>query len=151
MKCPYCGHADSSVLDSRDAEDFEITRRRRECSKCGKRFTTYERVEMVNLLVHKKDGKSQQFERNKLEGGIVRACEKRPVTRERIGQLVDEIERELRRKKSTEIASKEIGEIVMRKLKTIDKVAYIRFASVYREFADVEDFEDELHKLLKRK
>lgn len=151
MKCPYCGHSETSVLDTRDAEDFEITRRRRECDKCHKRFTTYERVEMVHLLVHKKDGKSQQFDREKLEGGIQKACQKRPVSQERIEQMVDEIERELRSRKTTEVTTREIGELVMRKLKQVDKVAYIRFASVYREFADVEDFETELHTLLKKK
>ncbi len=151
MKCPYCGHTETSVLDSRDTEDFEITRRRRECDKCRKRFTTYERVEMVHLLVHKKDGKSQQFDRKKLETGIRKACEKRPVGEDKIEQMVDEIERELRRRKTTEVSSAEIGELVMKKLKAVDKVAYIRFASVYREFADVEDFEKELHGLLKKK
>ncbi|MFH1106431.1 MAG: transcriptional regulator NrdR [Candidatus Micrarchaeota archaeon] len=151
MKCPYCGHAETSVLDSRDAEDFEITRRRRKCEKCSKRFTTYERVEMVDLLVHKKDGKTEHFDRKKLEAGIRKACEKRPVSQEKIDKMADEIEMELRRRKSTEVSSAEIGELVMRKLKAVDKVAYIRFASVYREFADVEDFETELHRLLKKK
>ena len=151
MKCPYCGHAETSVLDSRDAEDFEITRRRRQCDKCKKRFTTYERVEMVDLLVHKKDGKTEHFDRAKVESGIVKACEKRPVPKEKIGKMVDEIEMELRRKKTTEVSSAEIGELVMKRLKAVDKVAYIRFASVYREFADVEDFEKELHVMLKKK
>ncbi|MFH1199655.1 MAG: transcriptional regulator NrdR [Candidatus Micrarchaeota archaeon] len=151
MKCPYCAHPETSVLDSRDADDFEITRRRRECDKCKKRFTTYERVEMVDLLVHKKDGKSEHFDRSKLEKGITRACEKRAVAKEKIEEMVDEIERELRRKKTTEVTSAEIGELVMKKLKAVDKVAYIRFASVYRDFTDVEDFENELHRLLKKK
>ena len=150
MRCPYCGHSETKVLDSRDAEELEITKRRRECEKCEKRFTTHERVEMIDLEVVKKDGKKEPFNREKMEAGMKRACEKRPVTHEQIETAADEIERELRKLETTEIPSKKIGELVMNKLKKLDKVAYIRFASVYREFTDLEDFESELHKLLKK-
>ena len=149
MKCPYCGNTETDVIDSRDAGDLAAVRRRRECSKCEKRFTTYERVESVELIVIKKDGRREPFNREKLMAGIVRACEKRPVSHEKIEEAVEEIEMELRKKDTTEISSKVIGELVMKKLKRLDKVAYIRFASVYREFADVEDFGKELKGLLK--
>ncbi|HLC48405.1 MAG TPA: transcriptional regulator NrdR [Candidatus Norongarragalinales archaeon] len=150
MRCPYCGHMETKVLDSRDAEDLAVTRRRRECEKCEKRFTTYERVEFLDLVVRKKDGKTEPFDRKKIESGIVKACEKRPVSREKIEETVDEIERDIRKKEGTEISSIEIGEMVIEKLKKLDKVAYIRFASVYREFADLNEFESEVKKLLKK-
>jgi transcriptional repressor NrdR len=149
MRCPYCKHEKSKVLDSRDSED--ITRRRRKCLKCSKRFTTYERVNGVQMTVVKKDGKREQFSREKLLTGILKACEKRPIGRDIIDNIVDEIDNELRAKKSTEINSKEIGELVMKKLRKLDKVAYIRFASVYREFTDLTSFEDELRKLIRKK
>ena len=149
MKCPYCAYEENQVLDSRDSEDLSSVRRRRECLKCGKRFTTYERVEMVDLFIIKKDGRREQFERNKLLVGIQRACEKRPISIDTIEDTVDEIEQNLRKRKTTEIPSKVIGEIVTRRLKAIDKVAYIRFASVYRAFEDVESFEKEVQNLLK--
>lgn len=151
MKCPYCAYFDTAVLDSRETEDLSSIRRRRECLKCGKRFTTYERIEMVNLIVIKKDGRREQFARDKLLGGFRKAVEKRPVSTDLIEKVVGEIEAELRGKDSIEIPSREIGEIVMKKLKTIDKVSYIRFASVYRSFEDLESFEKEVRSLLKDK
>ena len=151
MKCPYCGHADTDVLDSRDSNGREAIRRRRECTKCKKRFTTYERPEMAELVVIKKDGRREQFDRNKIRVGIEKACEKRPIPRETIEDMVEDIERELRKRDSTEVPSKLIGELIIKKLKKIDKVAYIRFASVYREFADVESFKKELQDLMKKK
>jgi transcriptional repressor NrdR len=147
MRCPYCGSEDLKVLDKRTSDEKSIWRRR-ECLKCGKRFTTYERVGSVDLIVIKKDGKRRErFDRSKLKSGILKACEKRPVTNEAIEKIVDEIEAELRGEDSIEIPSKKIGELVMKKLKKLDKVAYIRFASVYREFEDIESFQDELKKL----
>jgi transcriptional repressor NrdR len=150
MRCPYCAHLETKVIDSRDAEDVEVTRRRRECEKCEKRFTTYERVEMVDLYVIKKDGKREPFSREKLLSGITHACEKCNVSHEQMEKVVDEIERQLRMREGTEVQSTVIGDLVMKKLKGIDKVAYIRFASVYREFADIADFQEELQKLLKK-
>ncbi|MFH1442976.1 MAG: transcriptional regulator NrdR [Candidatus Micrarchaeota archaeon] len=150
MRCPYCGHMETKVLDSRDAEDLAVTRRRRECEKCTKRFTTYERVEFLDLVVRKKDGKTEPFDRKKIESGLLKATEKRPISREKIEETVDEIERDIRKKETTEISSSEIGAMVMEKLKKMDKVAYIRFASVYREFADLDEFEVEVKKLLKK-
>ena len=149
-KCPYCSHAETKVVDSREAEDLSSVRRRRECFKCGKRFTTYERTELVELRIAKKDGRREQFDKNKLIAGMVKACEKRPVSAETIARAADEIERELRRMDETEVKSSAVGEMVMQKLKKIDKVAYIRFASVYRSFADVESFEEEAKKLMKK-
>ena len=149
MKCPYCAHEENQVLDSRDSEDLSSVRRRRECLKCGKRFTTYERVELVDLFVIKKDGRREQFDRNKLLVGLQRACEKRPVSMATIEETVDEIEQTLRKLKTTEVPSKSIGEKVIKRLKALDKVAYIRFASVYRSFEDVESFEKEVQSLLK--
>lgn len=143
--------SETKVLDSREAEDDDVTRRRRECLKCSKRFTTYERIEMVDLLVLKKDGKAEQFNREKLVKGLRRACEKRPITNDKIEKVVDQIEATLRRKKKTEVKSSLIGELVMKKLKSLDKVAYIRFASVYRDFTDITSFQKELKELLKEK
>lgn len=151
MKCPYCSYYDTSVLDSRDSEDLGSIRRRRECLKCEKRFTTYERVDMVNMFVLKKDGRREQFDRKKLMTGMLKATEKRPVTMDQIEKAVDEIERELRRRESIEIPSADMGEVVMNKLKTLDEVAYIRFASVYRSFDNLETFEKEVKSLLKNK
>jgi len=130
--------------------ELEITRRRRECRKCKKRFTTYERVETIGLVVIKKDGRRERFSRDKLLAGVQRACEKRPISQERIERLVEEVERELRNMDTLEVESRRIGELVMRKLKKLDKVAYIRFASVYRSFADIESFENELRALRKK-
>ena len=141
MKCPYCSHSETSVMDSRDSDDFSTIRRRRECENCRKRFTTYERSEMATLIVVKKDGSRQTFDRQKLITGMMKACEKRPVSLDMIEKAVEDIERDLRGRDSIEIESKIIGNLVMKKLKAIDKIAYIRFASVYRQFEDVESFE----------
>lgn len=148
MKCPYCNHEDTEVVETRDSEDLGTTRRRRGCSKCSKRFTTYERVENVSLIVIKKDSRKEQFDRGKLKHGILKACEKTLAGIEDIEKIVDEVERELRGFDSVEVESKKIGQMVAIRLKKIDKIAYIRFASVFRRFVDVEDFEKELHKLL---
>lgn len=151
MKCPYCRYYDTSVLDSRDSEDLSSIRRRRECLKCEKRFTTYERVDMVDLIVLKKDGRREQFDRKKLITGMLKATEKRPVSMDQIEKAVDEIEMELRKRESIEIPSPEMGEVVMNKLKKLDEVAYIRFASVYRSFDDLETFAKEVKSLIKDK
>lgn len=151
MKCPYCNYYDTSVLDSRDSEDLASIRRRRECMKCEKRFTTYERVDMVDLIVLKKDGRREQFDRKKLLTGMLKATEKRPVSMDQIEKAVDEIERELRQRETIEIPSADMGEVVMNKLKSLDQVAYIRFASVYRSFDNLESFEKEVKSLLKDK
>lgn len=149
MKCPYCGSKDTEVVETRDSEDLETIRRRRECLKCNKRFTTYERIENVNLIVIKKDGKREQFDRDKLKSGIIRSCEKTKVSLEDIEKIVTEIERELRGEAGVEVESKKIGQMVATRLKTLDKVAYIRFSSVFRRFVDVEDFEKEVKRLIK--
>lgn len=148
MKCPYCYHNDSEVVETRDSEDLATTRRRRECTKCAKRFTTYERIEFIPLIVIKKDGKKEQFERQKLKLGIIKACEKTLVGIEDIERVVQEVEKELKGFETVEVDSKKIGQMVATRLKKIDKIAYIRFASVFRRFVDVEDFEKELQKLL---
>lgn len=148
MKCPYCQNQETEVIETRDSEDLSSTRRRRECLSCKKRFTTYERVESAPLVVLKKDGRREQFDRGKLKMGIVKAAEKTMVSLEEIEKAVEETVRELKNFESTEIPSKAIGQLVMKKLKNLDKVAYIRYASVYRKFADLEDFEKELKKLL---
>ena len=149
MKCPYCADNENQVLDSRDSEDLSSVRRRRECLKCGKRFTTYERIQMIDLAIIKKDGRREQFDRNKLLIGIKKACEKRPISLDTIEETVDEIEQDLRKRETTEIPSRAVGELVMRRLRVLDKVAYIRFASVYRSFEDLESFEKEVRSLLK--
>jgi len=149
MHCPYCGSKDTEVVETRDSEDLETIRRRRSCLKCKKRFTTYERVENVNLVVIKKDRKREQFERDKLISGIIKSCEKTRVPIDDIEKIVTEIERELRSADSVEVESRQIGQMVANKLKKIDKVAYIRFASVFRRFVDVEDFEREVRRLIK--
>src|SRR3972149_5348134 len=148
MKCPYCGSKDSEVVETRDSEDLETIRRRRACLKCQKRFTTYERVENVHLVVIKKDGRREQFNRDKLRSGILRSCEKTRVSLEDIERIVTEVERELRGADSVEVESKKIGQMIALRLKKIDKVAYIRFSSVFRRFVDVEDFEEEVRKLI---
>jgi len=150
VKCPYCGSLENRVIDKRESEDQKAIRRRRECAKCEKRFTTYERVETLDLLVIKKDGTREPFDRNKVRSGVIKACIKRPVTAEQIDKLVDEVEAEIRLKPEKEISSKKIGEMVISKLKKLDKVAYIRFASIYREFTDLVDFQKALRGLLKR-
>lgn len=149
MKCPYCASSETEVVETRDSEDLETIRRRRACLKCNKRFTTYERIETVNLIVIKKDGKREQFDREKLRSGIFKSCEKTKVSLEKIEKIVSEVERELRGGESLEIESKKIGQMVANKLKKIDKVAYIRFSSVFRRFVDVEDFQKEVKRLIK--
>jgi len=148
MKCPFCGHVEDKVVDSRGSHDGVSIRRRRECLKCGKRFTTYEQVEEQPLMVIKKDGRREPFDRHKLLAGLVKACEKRPVGMDDLEGLVDELERELSQQFEREAPSREIGERVMRRLHALDPVAYVRFASVYREFKDVEQFMRELKDLL---
>ena len=148
MKCPYCGNPDTRVIDSRPADDNNSIRRRRSCDECGKRFTTYEKVETIPLIVIKKDNNREAFDRSKIEAGVLRACYKRPVSAEDIKRTVDEIELEVVNREEKEIPSNLIGEIVMDKLKLLDPVAYVRFASVYREFKDVTTFMDELKTFL---
>ena len=143
MRCPFCNAEDTKVTDSRDSDVFE-TRRRRECEKCGKRFTTYERIEQSPIIIIKKDGRREKFSREKLKSGMMRACEKRDVSVEKIDQAINEIENSLRNEDKTEIPSRLIGELVIKKLKKLDKVAYIRFASIYKDFEDVKDFEKEI-------
>jgi len=150
MKCPYCSNKETKVLDKRETEDLSVTRRRRECLKCRKRFTTYEKIEETELVIVKKDSKRERFDRHKLLTGILKACEKRPVSMEKIESAVKDIELELREKGDKEVPSKKLGQLVMKKLKALDKVAYIRFASVYREFQDLESFREELGKLQKK-
>ncbi|MDZ4228508.1 MAG: transcriptional regulator NrdR [Candidatus Levybacteria bacterium] len=149
MKCPYCGSNETEVVETRTSEDVDTIRRRRECLRCEKRFTTYERIENINLVVIKKDGKREQFDRDKLKRGIARSCEKTTVSIEQIEKIVSEIERELRSAESVEVESKKIGQMVAIKLKKIDKVAYIRFSSVFKRFVDIEDFEKEVRRLIK--
>ncbi len=149
MNCPYCGKPDTKVIDSRPAEDGYSIRRRRSCDACGKRFTTYEKVETIPLIVIKKDNTREQYNRGKLERGVLQACYKRPVPAEDIQKAIDDIEAKVFSLEEKEIPSSEIGEIVMDRLKDLDEVAYVRFASVYREFKDVNTFMDELNKILK--
>ena len=151
MKCPFCSFADTRVIDSRPADDNNSIRRRRVCDECGKRFTTYEKDETIPLIIIKKDKNREQYDRAKVEAGVLRACHKRPITAEQITNLVDEVETEIFSLEDKEIESRVIGELVMNKLKDIDDVAYIRFASVYREFKDVNTFMDELKQVLNKK
>jgi transcriptional repressor NrdR len=148
MKCPYCGYIDSKVIDSRPAEDGTTIRRRRECLACQKRFTTYEIMERMPLVVVKRDGSRQAFDKMKVMNGMLRACEKRPVPLGKLEEIADEIENELQGALEREISTKEIGEMVMGHLKDLDEVAYVRFASVYRQFKDINTFMDELTKML---
>ncbi len=148
MKCPYCGYLESKVVDSRPIDEGERIRRRRECMRCQKRFTTYEQVESLPLVVIKKDNSRQAFDRRKLLGGMLRACEKRPVPLSALEKAVDEIENTLQSSLEREVTSKRVGELAMEKLKEIDEVAYVRFASVYRQFRDINTFLEELNRLL---
>ena len=148
MKCPYCGSSESKVVDSRPTVEEAAIRRRRECEKCSKRFTTYEKIEEMPLIIVKKDGSREAYQRSKMLNGILRACEKRPISISTIEQMADEIEKELYNSMEKEIDSKKIGEMVMSKLKQIDDVAYVRFASVYRQFKDINIFLEELNKLI---
>jgi transcriptional repressor NrdR len=148
MRCPFCGHADTKVIDSRPTEEGQAIRRRRECEACGKRFTTYEKVEEITLMVVKKDGSREAFDRNKMMNGIIKACEKRPVPMADIEKIANDIERGLSNMMEKEMESTIIGEFVMEHLKDLDDVAYVRFASVYRQFTDAESFRNEIEKLL---
>jgi transcriptional repressor NrdR len=148
MKCPYCSYSESKVVDSRPTEEETAIRRRRECEKCAKRFTTYEKIEEVPLVIIKKDGSREVYQRGKLINGFLKACEKRPVSLKQIEEVVDEIEKELYNSMDKEIDSKKIGEMVMKRLKQLDDVAYVRFASVYRQFKDLNTFMEELNKLI---
>ncbi|HCR99620.1 MAG TPA: transcriptional regulator NrdR, partial [Lachnospiraceae bacterium] len=147
MRCPFCGHENIRVIDSRPAEENNSIRRRRVCDECGKRFTTYEKVETIPLIVIKKDNNRETYDREKIERGILRACHKRPISAEAINEVVDEVEKEIYELEEREIMSSVIGELIMNKLKDLDPVAYVRFASVYREFKDVNTFMDELKKV----
>ncbi|OAT81792.1 transcriptional regulator NrdR [Desulfotomaculum copahuensis] len=147
MRCPFCSYPDSRVLDSRPADDGRSIRRRRECGGCGRRFTTYERVDELPLMVVKKDGRREVFDRHKLLTGLTRACQKRPVPMAGLEAMVDEIEQELRNRGEMEVATRDIGEMVMGRLRRLDEVAYVRFASVYREFRDVDGFLREIQSL----
>ncbi|MBP5313253.1 MAG: transcriptional repressor NrdR [Clostridia bacterium] len=148
MKCPYCGNVDDKVVDSRSSEDGSYIRRRRLCSSCGERYTTFETVESIELMVIKKDGTRELFDRQKIRLGIMKACEKRMVTSDQIDSMVKSIEQNLVSSMQKEIPSETIGEMIMEKLKAVDKVAYVRFASVYREFKDVDTFMEELKKII---
>lgn len=150
MRCPVCNHADVSVVDTRSAEDDLAVRRRRECEKCTYRFSTIEEIELLDIIVVKQDGERQSYMRDKIENGIKRSLTKRPYTQDRFHRLIHAIERDIQKKRRREIPSKEIGELVMKHLSAFDKVAYIRFSSVYRDFKDVKTFEKELRKLSKK-
>ena len=150
MRCPFCREDDDKVVDSRSSGEGTIIRRRRECLSCGRRFTTYERIETLLLRVVKKDGRRVEFDRTKILNGLIRACEKRPVSTERLEQAVNDIENEIYTHHDREVTSRHIGQLVMRKLRDLDKVAYVRFASVYREFKDVNEFVEEVKPMLDR-
>jgi transcriptional repressor NrdR len=148
MKCPYCGHKKDKVVDSRESRDGEAIRRRRECLKCARRFTTYEQVEHALPMVIKKDGRRESFDRNKILSGLTKACEKRPISVEKLYEVIDDIEKQLYSRMEKEVASNIIGEMLMEKLARLDEVAYVRFASVYRQFKDINAFTKELQKFL---
>jgi transcriptional repressor NrdR len=149
VKCPFCSHLDDKVIDSREARTGDLIRRRRECLKCGRRFTTYERIDEIPYMVIKKDGRRERFDRQKILQGLLKACEKRPVPTGKLESMVDEIERAVQEVKERELTTTELGELLMSRLKKIDKVAYVRFASVYLDFKDVKEFMTELKGLLK--
>ncbi|MBM3246324.1 MAG: transcriptional repressor NrdR [Candidatus Omnitrophica bacterium] len=150
MKCPYCGYKEDKVVDSRSTQEESAIRRRRECLKCGKRFTTYEYIEEASLMVIKKDGRREPFDRKKILGGIIKACEKRPVSMEKMEEIATAVERAIQKKSDREVAASRVGELVMEKLKQLDDVAYVRFASVYRQFKDVGQFMVELKDILNK-
>ncbi len=150
MKCPYCNEDDTKVIDSRPADDNCSIRRRRQCERCGKRFTTYEKLETMPLMVIKKDNSRETYDRSKIESGVIRSCHKRPVSTQEINSMIDDIENRIFNMEEKEVATSVIGELVMESLKDLDEVAYVRFASVYREFKDVNTFMEELSKLLKK-
>jgi len=148
MKCPFCGFGQDRVIDSRESREADSIRRRRECEKCNRRFTTYERIDEIPYMVAKKDGRREKFERRKVLDGLMRACQKRPISTIKVGQLVDEVEAFVTESSERERTTAEIGELIMDRLKSLDTVAYIRFASVYRDFKDVREFKEELEQLL---
>jgi len=150
MKCPFCGYKEDKVVDSRSTAEESAVRRRRECLKCGKRFTTYEYIEEVSLMVIKKDGRREPFDRKKILAGVIRACEKRPISMEKMEETIIQVERSIQKKSDREVSSTRIGELVMEKLKSLDDVAYVRFASVYRQFKDVGQFMVELKDILNK-
>ena len=149
MKCPYCGHLGDKVVDSRESKEGEVIRRRRECLHCGRRFTSYERIDEIPYMVVKKDGRRERFERQKLVAGLLKACEKRPVSIPALEAIADKIEARLQETPEREVSTEEIGATVMQALKQLDKVAFVRFASVYRNFRDIDEFKDELNALLR--
>ena len=149
MKCPYCGHLGDKVVDSRESKEGEVIRRRRECLECGRRFTSYERIDEIPYMVVKKDGRRERFERQKLVAGLLKACEKRPVRVAALEAIADRVETALQEKPEREISTEEIGAFVMQELKHLDKVAFVRFASVYRNFRDLDEFKHELNELLR--
>jgi transcriptional repressor NrdR len=149
VKCPYCGHLGDKVVDSRESKEGEVIRRRRECLICGRRFTSYERIDEIPYMVVKKDGRRERFERQKLVAGLLKACEKRPVRVAALETVADKVETALQEKPEREISTEEIGAYVMQELKHLDKVAYVRFASVYRNFRDIDEFKNELNDLLR--
>lgn len=151
MKCPYCGYQESKVVDSRPTDEGATIRRRRECINCKGRFTTYEKIEETPIMVVKKDGNRQAFNRNKIINGMIKSCEKRPVSRDNIENAANNIEKQLQNSLKKEITSEEIGNMVMKELKELDEVSYVRFASVYRQFKDVQSFFDELEDIMKQK
>jgi transcriptional repressor NrdR len=151
MKCPYCGHLGDKVVDSRESKEGEVIRRRRECLECGKRFTSYERIDEIPYMVVKKDGSRERFERQKLVAGLLKACEKRPVSVAALESIADQVEGQLQERPEKEISTEEIGAFVMQELRGLDKVAYVRFASVYRHFRDIGEFMSELKELLNAK
>jgi transcriptional repressor NrdR len=151
MRCPACGHEDDKVIDSRSVRDGQAVRRRRECERCRHRYTTYEFIEQAAVLVVKKDGRREPYSRDRVLAGLIKACEKRPVSREQLEQLVDDVERIVFSDSRTEVSSQDIGEAVMNRLQTLDEVAYVRFASVYRSFRDLNQFMEELRSLLQEK
>ena len=151
MICPFCGHLQDRVVDSRESREGDVIRRRRQCQKCERRFTTYERIDEVPYMVVKKDGRREKFDRQKVLAGLLKACEKRPVAMSRLAEVVDQIEARLAESAEREISTTEIGEKIMERLRALDKIAYVRFASVYRDFQDVEAFLNELKNLMKQK
>ena len=151
MKCPYCAHLGDKVVDSRESKEGEVIRRRRECLGCGKRFTSYERIDEIPYMVDKKDGRRERFERQKLVAGLLKACEKRPVRVAALEAIADKVESALQEKADREISTEDVGAYVMHELKVLDKVAYVRFASVYRNFRDIDEFKNELNELLRTK
>lgn len=148
MRCPFCSHIEDKVVDSREAKDGDAIRRRRECLQCGRRFTSYERIDEIPYMVVKKDGKREPFERTKILAGLMRACEKRPISMSQLESIVDDVEKLVQDSADRELATSEIGKMIMRRLKALDKVAYVRFASVYLEFEDVSEFMSELKNLV---